>query len=124
MNVKLDTVMFYVKDIKKLKDFYVENFNLKVIEEDHVWVLLQAGSVNIAFHKIGDAFLSSIDLNHKFDTNVKLIFEIDMNIEIARNELITKNIKMRDIKTFENYNYWLCDGIDPEGNVFQLKSKK
>jgi hypothetical protein len=31
---------------------------------------------------------------------------------------------MREIKTFDNYEYWLCDGEDPEGNVFQLKRKK
>ena len=31
---------------------------------------------------------------------------------------------MREIKTFENYDYWLCDGEDLEGNVFQLKQRK
>jgi len=31
---------------------------------------------------------------------------------------------MREIKTFDGYAYWLCDGQDPEGNVFQLKQSK
>jgi hypothetical protein len=31
---------------------------------------------------------------------------------------------MQQIKTFENYDYWLCDGADPEGNIFQLKQRK
>jgi hypothetical protein len=124
MNAKLDTIMFYVQDIKTLRDFYVKNFNLIIIEEDDIWVLLNGGNINIAFHKIGKKYLESINPNYKFDNNVKIIFNIDSNIETVRDEFMQRNIQMREIKTFENYDFWLCDGIDPEGNVFQLKSKK
>lgn len=124
MNIKLDTIIFYVRDVKKLQNFYVENFNLKTIEQDEIWVLLNAGSINIGLHKIGDQYLEKINLYQEFDNNTKIVFEIDLDIETARNELISRNVEMREIKTFENYNYWLCDGIDPEGNVFQLRAKK
>jgi catechol-2,3-dioxygenase len=124
MNIKLDTIIFYVKDVKKLQNFYVKNFNLKTIEEDEIWVLLNAGSINIGLHKIGDQYLEKVNLYQEFDNNTKIVFEIDLDIEAARNELISRKVEMREIKTFENYNYWLCDGIDPEGNVFQLKAKK
>ncbi|WP_333663787.1 hypothetical protein [Chishuiella changwenlii] len=124
MNIKLDTIIFYVKDVKKLQNFYVKNFNLKTIEEDEIWVLLNAGSINIGLHKIGDQYLEKVNLYQEFDNNTKIVFEIDLDIETARDELISRNVEMREIKTFENYNYWLCDGIDPEGNVFQLKAKK
>jgi len=124
MNIKLDTIIFYVRDVKKLQNFYVESFNLKTIEEDEIWVLLNAGSINIGLHKIGDQYLEKVNLYQEFDNNTKIVFEIDLDIETARNELISRNVEMREIKTFENYNYWLCDGIDPEGNVFQLKAKK
>lgn len=124
MNVKLDTLIFYVKDIQLLKSFYTENFNLKVIEEDDTWVLISAGPVNIGFHKIGDQYLEKIADGYQFDNNTKIVFETDTDIEPARNELVSKGIRMRDIKTFENYDFWLCDGTDPEGNVFQLKCKK
>lgn len=124
MNVKLNSIILYVQNIELLKNFYVENFNLKVIEEDHIWVLMSAGTVNIGLHKIGDEYLEKINEGYQFDNNTKLVFEIDANIETARNELLSKNVHMREIKTFENYDFWLCDGTDPEGNVFQLKSKK
>lgn len=124
MNARLETIMLYVQNIKSLRDFYVENFNLTVIEEDEVWVLLNAGPLNIAFHKIGEHFLKTLQPNHKFDNNTKLIFEIDIDIEAARDEFMAKNIEMSEIKTFENYDYWLCDGTDPEGNVFQIKKRK
>ncbi|MFV8325197.1 VOC family protein [Flavobacterium sp. ZS1P14] len=124
MNAKLDTIILYVKNIKLLKYFYVENFNLKVVEEDEIWILLNAGNVNIGFHKIGQKYMQQIEPNHKFDNNTKIVFEIDDNLELIRKEFIEKNIPMRELKTFDNYNFWLCDGIDPEGNVFQLKKKK
>ncbi|MFP7656238.1 VOC family protein [Chryseobacterium proteolyticum] len=124
MNVKFDTLILYVQNIPLIKKFYTENFNLPVIEEDASWLLLNAGSVQIGFHKIGDRYLEKINAGHQFDNNTKIVFEIDTDIEQARNEFVSKNILMREIKTFENYDYWLCDGTDPEGNVFQLKSKK
>lgn len=124
MNIQLDTIIFYVKDIQLIRNFYVQNFNLKVTEEDHIWILMNAGAVNIGLHKIGDQYLDKITAGYQFDNNTKLVFEVDTDIETARNELLSNGIRMREIKTFENYNFWLCDGVDPEGNVFQLKCKK
>ncbi|MGU3375287.1 VOC family protein [Chryseobacterium sp. M5A1_1a] len=124
MNIKLDSIILYVQNIERLKNFYVENFNLKVTEEDAIWVLMNTGTVNIGLHRIGDEYLEKIEAGYQFDNNTKLVFEIDMNIEAARNELLLKNVQMREIKTFENYDFWLCDGTDPEGNVFQLKCRK
>jgi hypothetical protein len=124
MNARFDTLILYVQNVELLKNFYVQNFNLKVIEEDPIWALLNVGTVNIGLHKIGDQYLEKIEEGHVFDNNTKLVFEIDIDIETARNELLSKKVEMRSIKTFENYDFWLCDGTDPEGNVFQLKSKK
>lgn len=124
MNAQLSTIILYVKDVPLLKNFYVKNFNLKVIEEDPIWALLDAGGAKIGLHKIGDQYLEKIESGYIFDNNTKIVFEIDIDIELVRNEMISKNIQMREIKTFDNYPFWLCDGTDPEGNVFQLKSKK
>lgn len=124
INVQLETIILYVKNIQSLKKFYVENFNLKVIEEDQIWVLLNAGSANIGLHRMGGEYLQKTDNGRSYDNNTKIVFEIDVDIEAGRNELISNNVQMREIKTFDNYPFWLCDGTDPEGNVFQLKSKK
>ncbi|KPH12430.1 VOC family protein [Chryseobacterium sp. ERMR1:04] len=124
MNATFDTLILYVKNVELLKNFYVEHFNLKVIEEDFIWVLLNAGTVHIGLHKIGDQYLDKIEAAHTFDNNTKLVFTIDVDIELTRKEFLSKNIQMREVKTFDNYDFWLCDGTDPEGNVFQLKSRK
>jgi catechol-2,3-dioxygenase len=88
MNAKLDAIILYVKDIQLLKKFYVENINLKVIEEDEIWILLSAGNVNIGFHKIGEKYMGKIDSNHRFDNNTKIVFEIDQDLELIRKEFI------------------------------------
>ncbi|NIF03959.1 VOC family protein [Chryseobacterium sp. Tr-659] len=124
MNAHLGTIILYVKNVQLLRNFYTDNFNLKVLEEDPVWALLDAGGAHIGLHQMGDQYLAKINEAHLSDNNTKIVFDIDIDIETARNELLSKNIQMREIKTFENYPFWLCDGTDPEGNVFQLKSKK
>jgi len=124
MKAALSMIILYVQDIQNLKEFYREHFGLTLVEEDEVWVVLNAGSIHIGFHKIGAQFLEQLEPNHRFDNNSKLIFEIDGDLEEIRSRFVSNNIKMREIKTFENYDFWLCDGVDPEGNVFQLKSRK
>ena len=73
---------------------------------------------------MGDTYLNKLSDTHKFNNNVKIVFEIEEDINSLRLKLLGKNVSMREIKTFENYDYWLCDGEDPEGNVFQLKQRK
>ncbi|UKB83386.1 hypothetical protein LF887_20595 [Chryseobacterium sp. MEBOG06] len=124
INAQLETIILYAKNVQILKNFYVENFNLKVIEEDQIWVLLNAGSANIGLHRMGEEYLEKTDTTRSYDNNTKIVFEIDVDIESGRSQLISKNVHMREIKTFDNYPFWLCDGTDPEGNVFQLKCKK
>ncbi len=124
MNVRLSTLILYVQDVKNLKEFYTENFGLEIIEEDLNWVLLNAAGVHIGLHTMGLEYRGKVNAVQTYQSNAKMVFEVDVDIQMARNNLISKNVRMRDIKTFEDYDYWLCDGLDPEGNVFQLKSAK
>jgi catechol-2,3-dioxygenase len=125
MEVNLDTIIFYVHNVDALKTFYNKILGLEVVENDEsVWALLRAGSGYVGLHKIGDQYFEKINAGYKFDNNAKIVFEVQGNIAEIRQSLIEQNIPMREIKTFDNYDYWLCDGEDPEGNVFQLKQKK
>lgn len=125
MKLNLDTIILYVQNVDKLKTFYINILNLEVAEEyQSVWVLLKAGNCKIGLHKIGDRYLDKIKDGYKFDNNAKLVFEIDEDINKMREQLIKQDVFMKEIKTFDDYYYWLCDGEDPEGNVFQLKQKK
>lgn len=125
LKFNLDTIIFYVQDVERLKAFYSSVFNFKIVEEyESSWALLVAGSCKIGLHKIGEDYWDESKGTFKFDSNVKIVFEIDQDISEVRTRFVDQNVKMREIKSFDNYDYWLCDGEDPEGNVFQLKQKK
>lgn len=57
------------------------------------------------------------------ESNTKLVFEIKEELTSLRQELINKGVALREIKSFPGFDYLLCDGEDPEGNVFQLAQK-
>jgi len=121
----LDTIIFYVQNVKKLTAFYVAIFGFEVIEEfESSWALLSAGPCKIGLHQIGEGYLDKNKGSFKFENNVKIVFEIDQDIHALKTYLMDQGVEMREVKTFEAYDYWLCDGVDPEGNVFQLKQHK
>ncbi|WCT11324.1 VOC family protein [Mucilaginibacter jinjuensis] len=123
--VNLDTIILYVQNVDNLKAFYTNTFNLKIVEEyQSTWTLLDAGNSKIGLHKIGEQYWDESKGSFKFNNNTKIVFEIDKDLNQVREYLVNQNVSMRDIKTFDNYDYWLCDGEDPEGNVFQLKQRK
>lgn len=124
-NARLDSIILYVQNVPNLKSFYCNTFNLKVVEEyESLWVLLAAGHTKIGLHKMGDQYLPADGKPFKFNNNTKLVFEINQDLIAVRTQFIDQGIPMREIKTFDNYDFWLCDGEDPEGNVFQLKQRK
>lgn len=49
---------------------------------------------------------------------------MEEDIHAAIQQLPDKNILTNEVKTFSGYNFFICDGEDPEGNVFQLKQEK
>ena len=125
MQLNLNTIIIFVQDVDKLKSFYVDILQLDIAEETRSeWLLLKAGSCAIGLHKIGGQYLDKSKGSFKFDNNTKIVFEIEEDIHQLRAQLLNKNVLLKEIKTFDNYGYWLCDGEDPEGNIFQLKQKK
>ena len=125
MTLNLDTIILYVRDVNRLKSFYTDLLHLAVIEEiEAQWVLLQAGTGSIGLHRMGDAYLESTAEVAQDHSNTKIVFATGEDIQRLRQQLLDQGVRMREIKTFDNYDYWLCDGEDPEGNVFQLKQKK
>ncbi len=125
MNLNFDGMIMFVEDVEKLKQFYVDLLRLKIVEEiPSEWLLLKAGSCTIGLHKIGDQHLISNKSSASFYSNTKIVFETNEDIFQLREQLIGKGVKLKEIISFDNYAYWLCDGEDPEGNIFQLKQKK
>lgn len=121
--LKLDRIIIFGANIEALKNFYQSNFNLQVIEEiANEWVVFKAGSIEIAFHRIGLAYRN--DEPFEAANNTKLVFNVHQDLNDFRDTLIAKGVIMKEIKTFEGMDFLFCDGQDIEGNVFQLCQKK
>lgn len=125
MKLKLTSIIIFVQNIEVLKDFYVGILALEIVEEyGNNWLLLKAGDCQIGLHKIGEQYLEENQEAFKFDNNTKIVFEVDEDLFALREQLIAQEVTLGEVKTFDNYDFYLCDGKDPEGNVFQLKQKK
>lgn len=126
MKMMLDCVIIFGQNIERLKKFYIDILKLSIIEEiTSEWVLLDAGNCTIGLHRIGKEFRrENPPQQFKVNNNTKLVFMVQQDIFELRNSLLHQNVTIREIKTFDNYDFWICDGEDPEGNVFQFKQKK
>jgi catechol 2,3-dioxygenase-like lactoylglutathione lyase family enzyme len=122
--MKLSGIILYVQDVEKLKKFYTQHFQFEVVEEIlPSWVLLKSGAAELGLHKAGVAHDTG-NITNGENNNAKLVVETEENIVTLRERLKDMQVNMKDIKTWDNYEFWLCDGFDPEGNVFQIKQKK
>ena len=117
--------LIFVQNLDLLKSFYVDILQLEAVEEfKSEWVLLKAGNCCIGLHKIDEQYLKDKKGTDKYETNTKIVFEIEDDITHVREYLVGKNVKLNEVKAFENYDFFTCDGEDPEGNIFQLKQRR
>jgi len=119
MPLPMTRLILYVHDVPRLKSFYQTHFDLLVSEEIGAeWVMLKAGAVEIALHRVGKQYRD----RPKTDvwSNAKLVFTVESGLTEFRERLIAAGVSMRPLKRFEGYPQLMCDGEDPEGNVFQL----
>ncbi len=123
--MNLSMIILFVKDIDKIKKFYTERFQLGLVEETPgQWVVLQAGSCQVGLHQIPPAYLETTGNEANCESNTKLVFDLDEDIAALRERLLKQHVQVKDIQSFDNYPFLLCDGEDPEGNVFQLRQRK
>ncbi|WP_035558388.1 VOC family protein [Burkholderia sp. 9120] len=119
MPLHMSRLILYVHDVALLKSFYQTHFALPVSEEiEHEWVVLQAGAVEIALHRVGEPYRKlSAKPNH---SNAKLVFSVESGLTELHDKLTRAGVPMRGLKRYDGFPQLMCDGEDPEGNVFQL----
>jgi catechol-2,3-dioxygenase len=121
MNVSLNRIILYVQDVGGLAAFYRDAFGLAVTEEiEGEWAVLKAGSCELALHRVGEPYRVTGKRSWKVGSNAKLVLAVDRELAELRAELIDKGVAMGEIKSYAGLTGPLCDGRDPEGNVFQL----
>jgi len=118
MSLSMSRLILYVHDVERLKLFYQAHFDLTVVEEiAQEWVVLKAGAVELALHRVGTPYR---DKPQHGGANVKIVFDVPAGLEALRDKLIAAGVAMRPLKRFDGFSQLMCDGEDPEGNVFQL----
>lgn len=121
MRVTLNRVILYVQDVERLATFYQQMLGLPVVEEiKGEWAVLAAGPCQLALHRVGKAYRVADPASWQVETNAKLVMTVDRPLAELRAELEAKGISMGKIKSYPPLTGLLCDGTDPEGNVFQL----
>jgi predicted enzyme related to lactoylglutathione lyase len=121
--MRLAQAVLFVADTARMMDFYTEAFGLTLLDGDPAdgFVRLDAGGVALALHALRNEPRSASGAPPpREDSHIKLAFHVD-DIEAVRDQVAAKGAVMRDIHRFGDVAF--CDGIDPEGNVFQITTR-
>lgn len=117
--------VLYVTNVAALRDFYGLHFGLQVQEEQQdTWAQLGTGSgASLGLHRIGNEYTPPDGLSVRYHSNCKLVFDVEQPLDHVRHQLLEAGVAMGDVQQWPGYAFRVCDGHDPEGNVFQLREK-
>lgn len=118
---QLSRIILYVQDVERLSVFYREAFGFLLTQHiEGEWAVLQAGACEIGLLKAGSGYVAPPGGWRGDNNNAKLVFSISEPIDVMRARLMARGVDMGAIKSYPGVTGPLCDGRDPEGNVFQL----
>ena len=119
----LSGAVLYVKDLERMKRFYGEMLGSEPTNQSwaDVWAVFDKGGIRFCLHAIPAALNVEIAIPPELreDAPVKLMFEVE-DVEAERERLESRGIQM--IRRPWQKPGEACDGVDPEGNVFQILS--
>ncbi|MCM3904888.1 MAG: hypothetical protein ND866_24590 [Pyrinomonadaceae bacterium] len=116
----LRRLMIFTKDFDRMTTFYRDALGLPQLPDksSEGWREFDAGGVALALHVIPDHIAKDIQITKpptaREETPIKLVFEVP-DIEVARTHLRNHGAVMSEPSAWGS-----CDGVDPEGNVFQI----
>jgi|SRR5664279_5573625 len=118
--MKLAQAILFVNDAARMQAFY-EALGLRVVDgsaaDGFVRLADPAGGAVLAIHSTKAAGPGG---PARTDTSIKLCFQVD-DVDRERAALVARGVTMRDAHRFESIAF--CDGIDPEGNIFQITTR-
>lgn len=114
MELKLARVILFAVQVETLAAFYGEVLGLtRLSSNDSGFVEFEAGGCRLAIHDGGTA-------DKPRWRGPKLVFG-SQDVAACREALLSRGVKMGKLVAFEQIH--LCDGWDPEGNVFQISDR-
>jgi predicted enzyme related to lactoylglutathione lyase len=119
--------VLYAKDLRGLAQFYssVAGIEVRAIEERFAILGREPSQLVIVASpkRIADSIDIATPQVRREDTPIKLVFVVN-DIASARNRAADRGGAMNAVDSeWEFEGAKVCDGLDPEGNVFQLRQK-
>ncbi len=118
--MRLDRAILFAKDFEGMLAFYCNSLGLKLVERQDVsgWAELDAGEARLALHAIPNEIAKGITITSpprpREENPIKLVFVVP-DVEAERARLVSLGVRMSEVRPWGG-----CDGVDPEGNVFQI----
>jgi len=119
-SIRLGIAVVFAKDMQRMSEFYHEALGLPLVDAPMApgWLELDAGSVRLALHALAPRVARQIEITNppraREESPIKLLFEVE-DLDEVRRRLVQYGATM-----FEPRSTGVCDGLDPEGNVFSL----
>ena len=115
MTLAINRIIYFTNQMKTMTAFYRDVIGLSLIDNPESapsdFLEFDAGACTIALHKGSPGTPASRN---------KIVFYTD-NVGETREELIRRGAKMGTVNPKSALH--LCDGKDPEGNVFQIANR-
>ena len=115
--------MIYVKDLPRMKEFYGQMLGRQPINKEWTdsWAEFDTGGARFALHAIPAEIAQGIEISSppkpRDRDPIKLIFGVE-DVRAERERLESLGITMLQ-RPWQNPAE-SCEGIDPEGNIFQI----
>ena len=122
--LSISRVMIFARDARKVAEFYRDKLGLAVRGEiGDGWAELQAGGCDIAIH---GGMKKGTKERGPGSMNMKVVFGC-RDVAKKRDELIAMGVTMFKLSEFphetKDLMVQICDGEDPEGNLFQISNR-
>jgi predicted enzyme related to lactoylglutathione lyase len=124
----LARVTLFAKETAKLARFYADVVGLERSvspEDSDDFVTLAGGGAQLCIHGIPPRIAKTIAIDDppkpREQTALKIAFYAE-DVDRARAEVVARGARMGQVTRFEALA--LCDGVDPEGNVFQISNRR
>ena len=117
--MKLGQLILFTGDVSRLAAFYRDVLGLSEIEAEAGWCVLDAGGVKLALHGIPVHLAGEVSVPpiKREDSYWKPTFLVD-DLDAALARLAAAGIAMSTPRTYGPRTF--SDGMDPDGNVFQI----
>jgi len=121
----LTGAVLYAKDLQRLVDFYAAVADLDVRSVQKGFAVLGRAPSQLVIVRIPKRIADAIDISAppepREETPIKLVFSVE-DIAIVRNRAAERGGAMNAVeREWEFEGAKVCDGHDPEGNVFQIR---